>query len=78
MGGQFETHFTNHTCSARHVNVEFTHPGELGKDARVLVRASRGMVAGEKIGADYGGGYTFEDSVCVCHKCGQGGQNKMK
>ena len=43
--------------------------GELGKDARVLVRATRDLIAGEEMFADYGEGFTFEDSVCLCHKC---------
>ena len=71
-------HFINHTCRSRHVNVEFNHPGELGKDARVSARATRDLLAGEEMFADYGVGITFEDSVCLCHKCGRGGQNKPK
>ena len=77
-GGEYKAHFINHTCSARHVNVEFTHPGELGKDARVLVRATRYLIAGEEMFADYGEGFTFEDSVCLCHQCDRGGQNQPK
>ena len=75
---EYKAHFINHTCSALHVNVEFTHPGEIGKDARVLVRATRGLTAGEEMFADYGEGFTFENSVCLCHKCDRGGQNKLK
>ena len=62
---EYKTHFINHTCSARHVNVEFTHPEEFGKDARVLVRATRGLLAGEEMFVDYGVGFSFEDSVCL-------------
>ena len=62
-------HFINHTCSARDVNGEFTHLGELGKDARVLARATRGLSAGQEMFAEYGVGFTFEDSVCLCNKC---------
>ena len=53
-----------------------THPGELGKDARVLAWATRDLLAGEEMFADYGVGFTLEDSVCLCHQCGRGGRNK--
>ena len=75
---EYKAHFINHTCSSRHVNVEFTHPGELGKDARVWARATRDLLAGEEMFADYGEGFTFEDSVCLCHQCGHGGRNKPR
>ena len=74
----YRAHFINHTCSARQVNVEFTHPGKLGKDARVLVRATRCLLAGQEMFADYGVGFAIEDSVYLCHKCGRRGQNKPK
>ena len=44
----------------------------------MLVRATRGLTAGEEMFADYGEGFTFENSVCLCHKCDRGGQNKLK
>ena len=46
------------------VSTKRTHPGELGKDARVLAWATRDLLAGEEMFADYGVGFTFEDSVC--------------
>ena len=44
----------------------------------MFVRATRDLIAGEEMFADYGEGFTFEDSVCLCHKCDHGGQNKPK
>ena len=61
---------------ALYSHVEFTHPGELGKDARVWARATRDLLAGDEMFADYGEGFTFEDNVCLCHQCGHGGRNK--
>ena len=42
-----------------------THPGELGKDARVLAWATRDLLAGEEMFADYGVGLPLR-TACVC------------
>ena len=74
VGVRHKAHAINHTCSTEHRNAELTHTGEIGLDARVLVRACKDITTDQEIFICYGSkdqiGF-FDRVKCRCHACCQ-------